>query len=99
MWGRLKWFQDKKFNLLCQDGVWKTGYEDIGLDVSGVCVPKGMHVYKAYVTMPRSRWGGGGVTPQITLLARCFLGMGRISLQNFKPGPPHPTRMGTHTNY
>ena len=59
MWGRLKWFHDKDFNLLCQDGVWKTGYEDIGLEVSGVCVPKGMHVYKAYITMPRSRWGGG----------------------------------------
>ena len=28
--------------LLCEDGAFKTGYEDIGLDISGLCI--GMYI-------------------------------------------------------
>ena len=42
MWGSLKNFKDEEYSLFCVNGTWKTGYEDIGLDVFGVCVPEGM---------------------------------------------------------
>ena len=42
MSGTLKWFWDNEYSLFCDAGTWKTGYEDLGLDVSGVCVSLGM---------------------------------------------------------
>ena len=42
MHGRLKGFNNPSEKLFCgDDGTWKTGYEDIGLDVAGVCFPRG----------------------------------------------------------
>ena len=39
---RLKGFNNEPAKLLCgDDGIWKTGYEDIGLDISGLCFPRG----------------------------------------------------------
>ena len=38
MTGTIKGFNSDPEKLLCgEDGVWGTGYEDIGLNVSGVC--------------------------------------------------------------
>ena len=49
MKGTLKWFADREYSLLCEEGMWKTGYEYVGLDVSGVCVPSGMYRKLLYV--------------------------------------------------
>ena len=50
MKGSLKWFADNEYSLLCEEGMWKTGYENIGLDVSGICVPRGMYCKLLNVT-------------------------------------------------
>ena len=44
MFSRLKGFMDPKYTtgLFCECGTWKTGYEQFGIDVSGVCVSEGM---------------------------------------------------------
>ena len=42
MSGILKNFFDYPDMLYCDNGIWKTGYEDLGVDVAGVCVPEGM---------------------------------------------------------
>ena len=44
MGGRLKGFSNYESDkLLCgEDGVWKTGYEDVGLDITGLCFPRGI---------------------------------------------------------
>lgn len=43
MSGKLKNMPDRSsaYKLYCDQGVWKTGYEDAGLDVTGVCLPMG----------------------------------------------------------
>ena len=38
MEGKFKGVRNEPDKLLCVDGTWKTGYEHLGLDVSGVCV-------------------------------------------------------------
>lgn len=45
MSGELKTFidDDTRYKLKCQKGEWKTGYEDVGLDINGLCYPLGMH--------------------------------------------------------
>ena len=44
MGGMLKGFSNYESDkLLCgEDGVWKTGYEDVGLDITGLCFPRGI---------------------------------------------------------
>lgn len=37
----LKGFNNELGKLFCDNGVWKTGYEDVGIDVGGVCVGGG----------------------------------------------------------
>ena len=46
MSGILRDIQNKRewYKLRCEKGVWKTGYEDIGLNVTDVCFPKGLNV-------------------------------------------------------
>ena len=42
MGSRLKGFNNEPEKLVCgDDGIWKTGYEDVGLDISRLCFPKG----------------------------------------------------------
>ena len=41
MSGILKNFFDKEYMLHCDGGSWKTGYENLGVDMSNVCVPAG----------------------------------------------------------
>ena len=42
MGARLKGFNNPPEKLLCgDDGTWKTGYEDVGPDISGLCFPRG----------------------------------------------------------
>ena len=38
MSGKLKEMQNNPDKLLCENGLWKTGYEHLGLDASHVCV-------------------------------------------------------------
>ena len=45
MSGKLKRYPDGEYSLLCVNGTWKTGYEDLGMDSSNVCVQKGMCVF------------------------------------------------------
>ena len=42
MSGKLKGVHDDPYMLYCEHGVWKTGYEALGVDVSGVCYAEGM---------------------------------------------------------
>ena len=41
MTGILKNFFDKPYDVYCDNGSWKTGFEDIGLDIGSVCVAEG----------------------------------------------------------
>ena len=43
--GFLKSMRGASEMLNCDNGIWKTGYEDLNLDVSGVCVSQGMFFF------------------------------------------------------
>ena len=43
--GFLKSMRGASEMLYCDNGIWKTGYEDLNLDVSGVCVSQGMFFF------------------------------------------------------
>ena len=45
MSGSTKGFFDDEYLLYCDNGVWKTGYEGLGVDISGVCHADGNYHY------------------------------------------------------
>ena len=51
MTGILKNFFDDPYDIYCDNGSWKTGFEDIGLDIGSVCVAEG-NLTKVFIFLP-----------------------------------------------
>ena len=51
MTGILKNFFDDPYDIYCDNGSWKTGFEDIGLDIWSVCVAEG-NLTKVFIFLP-----------------------------------------------
>ena len=46
-----KSFFDDQDMLYCDNGIWKTGYEELSVEVSGVCVTNGMNFYLFFIVL------------------------------------------------